>query len=193
MQGKSHKFWRLGQGHLWGPFFCLLYCVKQRCDNTPENKLFAVDFLRGRSFPSISCTFLGQNSQFNIHPPPRKGDSQMAPVVKNPPANAGDTRNTSSIPGLGRSSGGGNDNPLQYSFLEDPKDRGALWATVYGITKSQTWLHMHDPENIRRQLPTRKGMGTDLEWWLSPDEVQSGYARDFSKYFMQMNLLSLAS
>ena len=72
MQGKSHKFWRLGQGHLWGPFFCLLYCVKQRCDNTPENKLFAVDFLRGRSFPSISCTFLGQNSQFNIHPPPKK-------------------------------------------------------------------------------------------------------------------------
>ena len=117
----------------------------------------------------------------------------MAPVVKNPPANAGDTRSTSSIPVLGRSSGGGNDNLLQYSFLEDPKDRGALWATVYGITKSQTWLRMHDPENIRRQLPTRKGMGTDLEWWLSPDEVQSGYARDFSKYFMQMNLLSLAS
>ena len=43
-----------------------------------------------------------------------------------------------SIPGLGRSPGEGNGNPLQYSCLENPKDRGALWATLCGVTKSQT-------------------------------------------------------
>ena len=59
-------------------------------------------------------------------------------VVKNPPTNAGVAGEPGSIPGSEGSSGGGNDNLLQYSFLEDPKDRGALWATVYGITKSQT-------------------------------------------------------
>ena len=57
-----------------------------------------------------------------------------------PPANEGDARNASSIPGLGRSSGGGHGNPLQYSCLENPMDRGARWATVHGVTKSQTWL-----------------------------------------------------
>ena len=45
-----------------------------------------------------------------------------------------------SIPGLGRSSGGGNGNPLQYSSLENPMDRGAWWALVHGVTKSQTGL-----------------------------------------------------
>ena len=44
------------------------------------------------------------------------------------------------IPGLGRSSGEGNDNPLQYSYLENPMDRGDLWATIHGVAKSQTRL-----------------------------------------------------
>ena len=44
------------------------------------------------------------------------------------------------IPGLGRSSGEGNGNPLQYSFLENPTDRGAWWAAVHRVIKSQTWL-----------------------------------------------------
>ena len=44
------------------------------------------------------------------------------------------------IPGLGRSPGGGNGNPLQYSCLGNPMDRGALWATVHGVTKSGTGL-----------------------------------------------------
>ena len=43
------------------------------------------------------------------------------------------------IPGLGRSPGGGNGNPLQYSCLENPMDRGVWWATVHGIAKNQTW------------------------------------------------------
>ena len=57
---------------------------------------------------------------------------------KNPPANAGDIRDMGSIPGLGRSPEGGHPNPLQYSCLENPKDRGAWWATVHRVTKSQT-------------------------------------------------------
>ena len=48
--------------------------------------------------------------------------------------------NTGPIPGLGRSSGIGNGNPLQYSCLENPMDRGAWWATVHGLQKSWTWL-----------------------------------------------------
>jgi len=61
-------------------------------------------------------------------------------VVKNPPANAGHKRDAGSIPRLGRSSGGGHGNPLQYSFPENPMDRGAWWATVHRVTKSQTQL-----------------------------------------------------
>ena len=56
-------------------------------------------------------------------------------VVKNLPANAGDV---GSIPGSGRSVGGGNDNPLQYSCLGNPMDRGAWRAIVHGVTKSRT-------------------------------------------------------
>ena len=59
-------------------------------------------------------------------------------MVKNPSANAGDVRDMGSIPGSGRSPGGGNGNPLQYSCLENPMNRGAWWATVHGITKSRT-------------------------------------------------------
>ena len=58
--------------------------------------------------------------------------------VKNPPANAGDRRDTGSIPGWGRSPGGGNGNSLQYSCLENSTDRGTLRATVHGVAKSQT-------------------------------------------------------
>ena len=64
----------------------------------------------------------------------------MALVVKNPPANAGFIRDDSRIPGSGRSPGGGNGNPLQYSCLENFMDRGAWWAIVHGVTKSQTQL-----------------------------------------------------
>ena len=56
------------------------------------------------------------------------------------PANAGDIRDLGSIPGLGRSPGGGNGNPLQYSCLENPMDRGDWRATVPRVVKSQTRL-----------------------------------------------------
>ena len=60
----------------------------------------------------------------------------MVLVVKNPPANTGDIRDTGSIPALGRSAGGRHGNPLQYSYLENPMDRGAWRATVTGVTES---------------------------------------------------------
>ena len=66
--------------------------------------------------------------------------SQVALVIKNPRADAGDARDAGSIPGLGRSLGGGHGNPLQYSCLENPMDRGAWWATVHGVAQSRTLL-----------------------------------------------------
>ena len=66
--------------------------------------------------------------------------SQAVLVIKNPPVNAGDVRGAGLIAGLERSPGGGNGNPLQYSGLENPLDRGAWWATVHGVAKSQTQL-----------------------------------------------------
>ena len=63
-----------------------------------------------------------------------------ASVVKNPSAKAGDVRDAGSIPRLGRFPGEGNGNPLQCSNLENPMDRGACWATVYGVTQRRTQL-----------------------------------------------------
>ena len=62
----------------------------------------------------------------------------MAQTVKNLPANAGDTGDLGWIPGLGRSLGEGNGNPLQYPCLENFMDKGAWQATVCGVAKSQT-------------------------------------------------------
>ena len=64
----------------------------------------------------------------------------MELVVKNSPANAGDIGDVGLIPGWGRSPGEGNGNPLQYSCLVNPMDRGAWWATVQRLTESQTQL-----------------------------------------------------
>ena len=64
----------------------------------------------------------------------------MALAVKNSPASAEDAEAPGSMPGLGRSPGGGNGNPLQYSCLENPLERGAWWATVHGVTKNWTQL-----------------------------------------------------
>ena len=62
----------------------------------------------------------------------------MKQLEKNLPDNAGDSKDTVSIPGSGRSPGGGHGNLLQYSCLENSMDRGAWWAAVHGVTKSQT-------------------------------------------------------
>ena len=68
--------------------------------------------------------------------------SQVALVVKNLPANAGDIRDAGSILESGRSPGGGHGNPLQYSCLENPMDGGAWQAMVHRITESQTRLKL---------------------------------------------------
>ena len=62
--------------------------------------------------------------------------SLVAQLIKKPPANEGDTNDTGSILGLGRFLGEGNENPLQYSCLENSMDRGGWWAIVRGATKS---------------------------------------------------------
>ena len=66
------------------------------------------------------------------------GASQMVLVVRNPLANSGDIRDMSSIPGLGRSPGGGHGNPFQYSWLENFMDRGAWGSKVHGVVQSWT-------------------------------------------------------
>ena len=68
--------------------------------------------------------------------------SQVALVVKNPPASIGGTRDLGLIPGLGRSPGVGNGKLLQYSCLENSTDRGARQATVYGV--AQNWTQLSD-------------------------------------------------
>ena len=63
--------------------------------------------------------------------------SQVTLAIKNLLAKVGDIRDTGLIPRSGRSPGGGHGNPLQYSCLENPMDRGAWWSTVHGLAKSQ--------------------------------------------------------
>ena len=73
-------------------------------------------------------------------------------MVKNPPADEGDIRDVGSIPGSGRSPGGGHSNPLQNSCLENPMDRRAWWATVVSQSRTQLMMlsmhtHIRIPEN----------------------------------------------
>ena len=83
----------------------------------------------------------------------------MALVVNHPLANEGDVWDESSIPELGRSPGGGHGNPVQYSCLENPMDRGAWQATVHGSAKSGTQLKqlsMHTCPEITGLHPLKK-------------------------------------
>ena len=76
------------------------------------------------------------NKSSNIH----YQDFPGGRIVKYPPTDAGDPRDKTLIPGMGRSPGVRNSNPLQYSCLENSMERGALWAIVQGVAKSQTRL-----------------------------------------------------
>ena len=89
----------------------------------------------------------------------------MVQQVKNSPANEGDT---GSVPGLGRSPGEGNGNPLQYSCLGNPMDRGARWATVHGVTKSHTQLS--------KRQPTGKSQGT---YFCTAPELRMAFINTF--------------
>ena len=87
----------------------------------------------------------------------------MALVVKNLPANAGDLRDSGLIPGSGRSPGEGHGNPLQYSCLENPMNRGASWATIHGVAKSWTRLKCLSTHTCKA-LPIYK---TRIRWILN--------------------------
>ena len=86
-------------------------------------------------------------------------------VVKNPPAS---TRDAGSIPGLGRSPGGGQVNPLQYSCLENSMDRGTWWSTVYRVTQRWTRLmtgHARTHKAANHKVPDWVKMPWFARWW----------------------------
>ena len=78
-----------------------------------------------------------KESSSNTDNYPKEADFPVG-AGKNPSANAGNLKDVGSIPGSGRSPGEGHVNPLQYSCLQNPMDRGVWWAAVHGVTKSQT-------------------------------------------------------
>ena len=88
-----------------------------------------------RLYSSVNHLYMRDSSQGKRFP--------GGTMVKNSPANARSAREAGSIPGLGRSPGGGNGHPLQYSCLENPMDRGAWWASVHGVAQRQTRLSTH--------------------------------------------------
>ena len=96
---------------------------------------YFVDF-----FLSVIMRFFSAVSFLYLHN--YGGASQVVLVVKNPPANAGGVRDATLIPGLGRSSGGEYSNPLQYSCLENPMDRGASQATVQVLKFFQKFIFL---------------------------------------------------
>ena len=105
-------------------------------------------------------------------PPQIIMDSQVVLVIKNPPADVGDARDAGSIPGLGRSSGGGKGNPLKYSCLENFMDRGTWWATVCGVTKeSDTSEHKHIPQIIRYYISEDGDPGCKVIWLRAVEKV----------------------
>ena len=94
-------------------------------------------------------------------------------VVKNPPASAGDAGDLGSIPGSGRSPGEGNGNPLQYSCLGNPMDRGAWGATVHGVAKSRTQLSnwaQHTAGSVFKDSE----LGLSGGWWQSLEGEEGG-------------------
>ena len=108
--------WRLG-GDSWG----CAEAARERAD---------AGVTLGCVLPIPALLFQGSCIALNCFP--------SGVVGKEPACNAGDTRDIASIPGSGRSPGGGQGNPLQYSCLENPMDRGAWWAGVHRVAKSQT-------------------------------------------------------
>ena len=115
---------------------CSLMCSKY-CYWDPRNVLNIRDTTMAWYIPVLTEPTAGGKSwwlQYKV-----RNAFQVLLVVKNFPANAGDIRDSDSIPGLRSSPGEGNGNPLQYSCLENPMDRGAWQATAQRIAQSRTW------------------------------------------------------
>ena len=106
--------------------------------NTVSNRSFCFHISLDLIKTFFNTYFLMVSHVFRCHTSCFLGGS----VVKNSPANAGDARDVSLIPGSGRPPGVGNGNLLQYSCLENSMDRGAWQATVHGVEKSWTWPNM---------------------------------------------------
>ena len=114
--------------------------------------------------------------------------SMTAQQLKNPPANVG---NASLIPGLGRSLSKKKGSPLQYSSLKNPMDRGAWWATLHGVAKSQIRLSDYWVRSLDREDPVKKEMATHssvllwrILWTEEPGELQSMQKEDEQKWYV---------
>ena len=142
---RLHPIPRLVFSSLWEKKNCSLRFILDLCSlmRWPVG-------LRQPSFPWFLNYFehLSSLSIFDIHSESQA--SQVALMVKSPPASAGDIRDMGLIPGSGRSSGRGNDNPLQYSCLENPLDRGAWQAIFHRVAKSRTQLQWLNNKNFLR-------------------------------------------
>ena len=111
----------------------------------------------------------------------------MVLVVKNlPPGQCRDLRDAGLIPGWGRSPEGGHDNPLQYSCLENPMDRGAWRATVHSISKNQTWLKWQ--RSTAQHIPSRIGTSGFKHFWSTRVNENSS---EQNKYTIPPFILSL--
>ena len=111
-------------------------CLVKACRQEPS---FFQHRHRGREGQGGSKREGGKKGKREISSSFYIGASQVALVVKNPSASvrdAGDARDVGSIPGSGRPPGEANGNPLQYSCLENPMDRGTWWATIHGVRES---------------------------------------------------------
>ena len=95
----------------------------------------------------------------------------MALVGKNLPANCRIQRDAGLIPGLGRSPGEGHGNPLQYSCLENPADRGAWWATVHRVTQSQTQLKQLSMQKMIGKRYRKRRQRIRVEFFLITEYV----------------------
>ena len=124
-------------GHDWATSLSLFAFMHWRRKWQPT-PVFLPGESQGRG-SLVGCSLWGQRVRHNLATEhDLTGKIMLSPkVVKESACNAGDPGSTS---GLGRSPGEGNGNPLQYSCLENPMDKGIWWATVHGVTKSQTRL-----------------------------------------------------
>ena len=108
--------------------------------------------------------------------------SHLKLMIKNPPASVGDTRYADSVAGLGRSPGGGNGNPLQYSFLENPMDRGAWQAVVHGVTKN--WTRLSTAQHSTKEAITLKTTFYNLFSMLMRPGERNGSGNDVCPFWI---------
>ena len=138
-QQHRHRQGSLGGCHLWG-------CTESDTTEATQQQQQQSHICFFSHSMTQHLLFVLTNKQLlNTH-----WGFQVALVLKNLPVKAGDIRDASSIPGLGRYPGEGHSNPLQYSCLENPRDSGAWWAAVYGVAQSQTRLKQLSSSSSRR-------------------------------------------